>query len=148
MNAIFLNQGKYIVEILNRFGMLKYKLMATPMASNINLLDDTTSRVVDATLHRKMIGSFMYLMSTQPYVCFIVKTLSQYMVDPRGVHLIVVKHVMRHLKYTVDYGLKYVANSEINLLGYSDSDWVDSIAKWKSTLRMLIHFGIWYDFMD
>ena len=44
------------------------------------------------------------------------------MVDTKRVHLIVVKHVMRYLKGTADYGLKYVAESEINLLGYSDSD--------------------------
>jgi hypothetical protein len=123
-NEIFLNQGKYVVEILKRFGMLDCKPMATPMASNMKLLDDTTSKVVDATLYRQMIGSLMYLTNTRPYICFVVNTLSQYMVDPKRVHLIAVKHVMRYLKGTVDYGLKYVADSEINLLGYSDSDWV------------------------
>jgi hypothetical protein len=50
------------------------------------------------------------------------------MVDPKHVHLIAVKHVMRYLKGTMDYGLKYVADSEISLLGYSDSDWVGSVA--------------------
>jgi hypothetical protein len=44
------------------------------------------------------------------------------MVDPKHVHLIAVKHVMRYLKGKMDYGIKYVANSEISLLGYSDSD--------------------------
>jgi hypothetical protein len=52
-NEIFLNQGKYVVEILKRFGMLDCKPMATLMASNMKLLDDTTSEVVDATLYRK-----------------------------------------------------------------------------------------------
>ena len=37
---IFLGQGKYAVEILKRFGMMDYKTMATPMASNL------TTRVV------------------------------------------------------------------------------------------------------
>jgi hypothetical protein len=99
-NEIFLNQGKYVVEILKRFRMLDCKPMATPMASNMKLLDDTTSEVVDATLYRKMIGSLMYLMNTRPDICFVVNTLSQYMVDPRRVHLIAVKHVMRYLKGT------------------------------------------------
>jgi hypothetical protein len=70
------------------------------------------------------------------------------MVDPRCVHLIVVKHVMRYLKGKVDYGLKYVADSDISILGYSDLDSVGSVANQKSTLRMLLHFGIRYDFMD
>jgi hypothetical protein len=63
------------------------------------------------------------------------------MVDPKRVHLIVVKHVMRYLKGTVDYGLKYVADSEINLLGYSNSDWVDSVANQKSTLECCFTLG-------
>jgi hypothetical protein len=37
-DEIFLNQGKYAVEILKRFGMLDCKAMATPMVSNLKLL--------------------------------------------------------------------------------------------------------------
>jgi hypothetical protein len=40
------------------------------------------------------------------------------MVDPKLVHLIAVKHVMRYLKGTMDYGLDYVADSEISLIDY------------------------------
>ena len=37
--------------------------------------------------------------------------------------MIVAKHILRYLKGTVDYGLKYEANQNINLEGYVDSDW-------------------------
>ena len=107
--------------------MLDCEPMATPMASNMKLLDDTTSKVMDATLYRKMIGSLMYLTNTRPNLCFDVNTPSEYMVDPRHAHLIAVKHVMRYLKGTMDYGFKYVVDSEINLLGYSDLDWASSV---------------------
>jgi hypothetical protein len=70
------------------------------------------------------------------------------MVDPRCVHLVVVKHVMRYLKGTMDYGFKYVAYSEFSLLEYPDSYWVGSVAKWKKYIGMFLHFGIRYDFMD
>ena len=42
-DEIFLNQGKYAMEILKRFGMLDCKAMATPMVSNLKLLQDTNS---------------------------------------------------------------------------------------------------------
>jgi hypothetical protein len=42
------------------------------------------------------------------------------MVDPRSVHLIAVKHVLRYLKGTMDYGLRYVSDHEIRLQGYVD----------------------------
>ena len=38
LDGIFLNQGKYVVEILKRFEMLGCKAMVTPMVSNIKLL--------------------------------------------------------------------------------------------------------------
>jgi hypothetical protein len=41
-DGIFLNQGKCVVEILKRFEVLECKAMATPMVSNLNLLQDTT----------------------------------------------------------------------------------------------------------
>ena len=33
----------------------------------------------------------------------------------RNVHLIAAKHILRYLKGTVDYGLKYEVNQKINL---------------------------------
>ena len=94
------------------------KDMTTPMASNLKLLSDASLESIDATMYRQMIGSLMYLTNTRPDICFVVNTLSQYMVEPRRVHLIVAKHVMRYLKGTVDYGLRSISDSEIRLHGY------------------------------
>ena len=55
------------------------------------------------------------------------------MTDPRNVHLIAAKHILRYLRGTVDYGLKYEANQKINLEGYVDSNWVGSAIDRKST---------------
>ena len=38
--GIFLNQGKYALEILKRFDMLEYKAMATPTDTKPKLLAD------------------------------------------------------------------------------------------------------------
>ena len=48
---IFLNQGKYAVEIPKKFDMLKCKAMATSMETNLNILVDTLLELVDATLY-------------------------------------------------------------------------------------------------
>ena len=73
---ILLSQGKYVVEILKRFGMMDCKSMTTPMTTNLKLFGDTTSDRVDATLYRKMIGLLMYLTNMRPNICFAVNTLS------------------------------------------------------------------------
>jgi hypothetical protein len=49
---IFLNQGKYTVEILKRFDMMEYKPMNTPMEAKLKLLVDTSSDLIDATLYK------------------------------------------------------------------------------------------------
>ena len=50
------------------------------------------------------------------------------------VHLISAKHVLRYLKGTIHYGLKYDVNQNINLEGYVDSDWESNAIDRKSTL--------------
>ena len=84
-------------------------------------------------MYRQMIGSLMYLTDTRPDICFAVNTLSQYLTDPRNVHLIATKHILRYLRGIVDYGLKYEANQKINLEGYVDSYWAGSAIDRKST---------------
>ena len=98
----FLGQGNYAVEILKRFGILDYKAIATAMASNLKLLCNASSGSVDTTMYRQMIGSLTYLTNTRPNISFTVNTLIQFLMDPRHVHLIVAKHVLRYLKGTVE----------------------------------------------
>ena len=52
--GVFLNQGKYVVEILKRFDMLECKSMATPMDTNLKLMVDESSELVDVTLYRQI----------------------------------------------------------------------------------------------
>ena len=75
----------------------------------------------------------MYLTNTRPDICFAVNTLSQYLVQPRWVHLIAAKHVMRYLKETIDFGLYYDGIHEYKLYGYMDADWDGSVLDRKST---------------
>jgi hypothetical protein len=66
---IFLNQGKYAIEILKRFDMLECKSMNTPMETNLKLLVDSSSELIDATLYRHIIGSLMHLTNTRLDIC-------------------------------------------------------------------------------
>ena len=53
VDGISLGQGKYVVEILKRFGMMECKAMTTPMASNLKLLSVSSSDSNDATMNRR-----------------------------------------------------------------------------------------------
>ena len=43
--------------------------------------------------------------------------------DPRCVHLVAAKQVMRYLKGTLDFGLCYNGYYDSILYGYTDLDW-------------------------
>jgi hypothetical protein len=132
LERIFLNQWKYTIEILKRFDMVECKSMNTPMEAKLKLLVDTSSDLIDASLYRHIIGSLMYLTNTRPDIYFAVNTLSQFLVEPRCVHLVAAKHVMRYLKGIMDYGLSYDGDHDFTLSGYIDADWVGSIVDRKA----------------
>ena len=83
----------------------------------------------------------MYLMNMRTYICFAANTLSQFLIDLRHVHLIATKHILRYLKGTIDYGLKYEANKNINPYCYVDSDWADSAIDRKNTSECCFSMG-------
>jgi hypothetical protein len=83
----------------------------------------------------------MYLTNTRPDIGFFVNTLSQFLVEPKRVHLVVAKHVMRYLKGTIDYGLSYDVDHNFTLSGYADIDWAGSVSDRKSTLGCCFSLG-------
>jgi hypothetical protein len=104
---------------MKRFDMLKCKSMNTPMEAKLKLLVDSSLELVDAILYRQIIGSVMYLTNTRLDICF---ALSQYLVEPRRVHIVAAKHMMRYLKGMLDFGLYYTRDHDFRLNGYTDSD--------------------------
>jgi hypothetical protein len=102
--------------------MMDCKSMTTPMVMDMNLLSDSYLYLVDTTMYKQLIGLLMYLVNTKPNICFVVNTLSQYMVEPRHVYLVETKHVLRYLHHMVGNGLRYVSDGEVKTQGYVDSD--------------------------
>jgi hypothetical protein len=98
-NEIFLNQGKYKVEILNKFGMLNRKPMATPMVMNMKKLSMSSSHFdeIDPSIYRNLIRSFMYLVNTTPYIFYAASPLSHFISQIRQTYCISVKHVFKYL---------------------------------------------------
>ena len=59
--------------------------------------------------------------------------LSRFMQNPSRVHFGATISVLRYLKVTSSYGLCYSSANNLELCGYSDSDWVGSLDDRKST---------------
>ena len=72
--------------------------MFSPMETNLHKLKKATieSPSIDSTLYRQMIGSLMYFVNTRPDIFYAINALSQFMCEPKEIHLVAVKHIMRY----------------------------------------------------
>jgi hypothetical protein len=129
----FINQTKYIQDILKKFGMKNAKPIKTPIGTNGYLDLDAIGKSVDQKVYRSMIGSLLYLCASRPDIMLSVCMCARIQANPKEVHLSVVKRIMRYLVYTLKFGLWYPKGSTFNLIGYSDADYVGCKIDRKST---------------
>ncbi|GKB47219.1 uncharacterized mitochondrial protein-like protein [Tanacetum coccineum] len=134
-DGIFISQDKYVVEILKKFGFTKVKTASTPMETQKPLLKDEDGEEVDVHMYSSMIGSLMYLTSSRPDIMFAVCACARYQVNPKVLHLHVVKRIFRYLKGQPKLGLWYPKDSLFDLVAYTDSDYAGASLDRKSTTR-------------
>ena len=133
MDEIFICQRKYAKEILKKFNMEDCKAISTPMCQKEKLCKDDGAERVDETLYKSLIGCLMYLTATRPDILHAVSVLSRFMNCASEIHLKTAKRVLRYVKGTLSYGIKFCSSQNFQLQGYSDSDWAGSLDDMKST---------------
>jgi hypothetical protein len=69
-------KGKYVVKILQKFGMMDCKSMTTPMVTDLKKLRDSDYDPVESFVYQQLIVSMLYLVNTRPNIFFVVNTLS------------------------------------------------------------------------
>lgn len=131
--AISMSQSKYINDILVRFNMGECKDVSTPLNSNVKLTKEMCPKSEEEMMevqnlpYQNLIGSLMYLaVSTRPDIAHAVSVLSQFNTNYGKEHWIAAKRVLRYLKGTQHWELKF-SKSEIGLEGFADADWGASI---------------------
>lgn len=77
--GIFISQNKYARDLLNKFGMLNYKFIATPMNINEKLQLEDGEEMADAKRFRNLVGGLIYLTHTRPDVAYLVGVISRFM---------------------------------------------------------------------
>ena len=98
---------------------------------------------------------------TRPDIVFIVNVLGRYLLNPRHDHWVAAKKVMRYLQRMKDFMLVYRRVDNLEVVGYSDSDFsgcsddrkstsgyifmlVGGAISWKSVKQSLIAFSTMY----
>ena len=129
----FINQTKYIRNLLKRFNIKETKTMKTPMTSSIKLDKDEKGKSIDLTMYRCMIGSFLYMIDNRLNIMYSVCLYARFQSYPRESHFSVVKRILKYLKGTMDIGLLYPKSDNFELIGFSDAHFASCKVERKNT---------------
>ncbi|XP_020207841.1 uncharacterized protein LOC109792812 [Cajanus cajan] len=122
-SGINMCQRKYALDLLQDSGQLASKPCNTPMDPSVTISKESGTQLADPSSYRRLIGWLLYLTNTRPDICYAVTRLSQYMDTPTTVHQQAAYRILRYIKTAPGLGLFFPKESDLNLKGFTDSDW-------------------------
>jgi hypothetical protein len=126
-------QAKYTNDLMKKFNMAELKLVSTLMSTATLLGPDKDSEAVDQREYISMIGSLLYLTVTQSDIQFVVCLCACFYASPRSSHRTTIQQIFRYVKHTLEFGIWYSSSSSLDLIGFSDADFVNCGIDQKST---------------
>nr|GEX25193.1 hypothetical protein [Tanacetum cinerariifolium] len=120
--GIFINQSKYALESLKKYGFESCDPMDTPMVEKSKLDEDKEGKAVDLSHYRGMIGTLLYLTASRPDLQFAICMCARYQARPTEKHVHAVKRIFRYLRGTVHRVLWYPKDSPIALTAFAYAD--------------------------
>nr|GEZ89845.1 putative ribonuclease H-like domain-containing protein [Tanacetum cinerariifolium] len=112
-DGIFINQDKYVQEILNKFDLGSVRTATTPYEAPKPKSKNEYDSPVNVNLYRSMIGSLMYLTASRPDIMFAVSACLRNQVTPTTSNLEAVKRIFKYLKGQPKLGLWYPRESPL-----------------------------------
>nr|GEX17383.1 hypothetical protein [Tanacetum cinerariifolium] len=120
--GIFINQSKYALESLKKYGFESCDLVDTPMVEKSKLDEDKEGKVVDPSHYHGMIGTLLYLTASRPDLQFAICMYARYQARPTKKHIHAVKRIFQYLRGTVNQCLWYPKDSSVALTAFSYLD--------------------------
>nr|GEV60087.1 hypothetical protein [Tanacetum cinerariifolium] len=120
--GIFINQSKYAIESLKKYGFESCDPVDTPMVEKSKLDEDKEGKSVNPSHYCGMIGTLLYLTASRHDLQFAIFMCAWYQARPTEKHLHAVKRIFRYLRGTVNRGLWYPKDSLIALTTFADAD--------------------------
>nr|GEY05110.1 retrovirus-related Pol polyprotein from transposon TNT 1-94 [Tanacetum cinerariifolium] len=120
--GIFINQSKYALKSLKKYGFESCDPVDTPMVEKSKLDEDKEGKAVDPSHYRGMIGTLLYLTSSRPDLQFAICMCARYQARPNRKAHTCSKRIFRYLRGTVNRGLWYPKDSSVVLTAFVDAD--------------------------
>ena len=120
--GIFVNQRKYVLDLLGEIGQLGCKLAETPIEPNIKLLPSKNDEVKDKEQYQRLVGRLIYLSHTRSDIAFAISMVSQFMHALGQQHFDVVYRILRYLKGLPRRGLMFKGHGHLQVEAFIDAD--------------------------
>lgn len=120
---LLITQRKYSMGLLQRFGLVESKPMATHEALGKHLSKDGGELFDDPQRYRSLVGALQYLTLSRPDIAHAVNQVCKYMQHPTADHWKAAKRILRYIKGTLHMGLEFRSSKSTDLQVYVDSDW-------------------------
>ena len=133
--GIYINQTKYVRNLVNRFGLENAAHARTPMATNTKLGIDPSGQPVDIALYRSVIGCLLYQTASCPDISFSVGVCARFQANPKMSYLTAVNRIIKYVNGTSDFGLFYSKESNVSITRYSNADWAGNAEDKKALLE-------------
>ena len=131
--TIKLSQPRHIADLLAKFQMTDAKPYETPSSAAIKLTAEGEPLDTVTFPYSNAIGSLMYIAScTRPDIAQAVGALARYMAAPTTAHWTAVKHILRYLAGTPNYGITYGPDT-FSLAAYCDASYAGCLDTRRST---------------
>ena len=108
--GIFIFQQKYVIDLLREIGKLACKPTCTPIDPNHKLRETEEDTMVDREMYQRLLGRLIYLSHTRPDITYVVSVISQFMHNPKEVHLQAANRVLQYLKGSPGKGILFKQN--------------------------------------
>ena len=133
----FLNQKRYILDIIKKFGMeLCYPIRNMKPTENKEL----RKIKFNPTKYRSAIGNLLYLaICTRPDILFSVSKSARKSTEPTMEDWENVLKIFKYLKGTINYGINFTKNNKIE--AFVDADYAGDKETRKSTTGFIITIG-------
>jgi hypothetical protein len=122
-------------------GNCNWSVLLCPQSAKLSIHEGTPLGTNDATQYQSAVSALQYLTLMRPDISFVVNKVCQLLHSPTMVHWVVVKQILRYIKYIARLGLKIANSRSLLVNGFSDADWAGSLDDQRSTDGYAIFLG-------